>query len=195
MCIFHVFYLYSPDNKSRSNKRSKAAEAHDHADSSGGQCYGTIDPAPGTSRSTRLTELLSRSGCSQPPGLKPRPPSTPRVREQPCPNSRTLSPGSFAANQTDSHSRDRIPAKKKEIPMIAQAPPGRTEDPLSSQKHQNQKKHPSKGQAGSPLVRSCSSLEHRGVKKPQCAPTNLPCKKETLMRNEAARIIQRAWRR
>lgn len=185
------FYLYSPDNKSRSNRRSKAAEAHDHADSSGCQRHVTVDPAPGTSRSTRLKELLSRSGCSQPPGLKPRPPSTPRVREQPCPNSRTLSPGSFAANQTDSRSRDRIPAKKKDIPMTAQAPPGRTEDPPSSQKHQNQKKHSSK----CPPVRSCSSLERRGVKQPQCAPTNVPCEKETMVRNEAARIIQRAWRR
>lgn len=189
------FYLCSPDNKSRSNRRGKAAEAHDHADSSGCQRYGTGDPAPGTARSTRLKELLSRSGCSQPPGLKPRPPSTPRVREQPCPNSPTLSPGSFTAHQADSRSRDRIPARKKEIPVSAQAPPGRTEDPLSPQKHQSQKKRSSKGPAGSPSGRSRSSLEPRGVKKPQCAPTDVPCHKETMMRNQAARTIQRAWRR
>lgn len=187
--------MYSLDNKRRSSRRSKAAEAHDHADSSSCQYYVSFDSKPGASKSTKLKELLSQSGCSQPPSLKPRPPSTPRVREHPCPTSRTLSPGSFTANQTDSNSRERIPVKKRDIPVTMQAPSGKTEAPLSSQKHQNQKKHTSKGQAGSPSVRSCSSLNHRGLRKAQCVSTNMHFKKEPMMRNEAARIIQQAWRR
>lgn len=186
--------MYSSDNKGRSYRRSKAAEAHDHADSSGCHCYVTFDSAPGASKSTRLKELLSQSP-SQPLGLKPRPPSTPRVREQPRPTSRTLSPGSFSANQTDSNSRERIPVKKRDIPVTAQAPSGKSKDPLSSHKHQNQKKHTPKGQAGSPSVKSRSSLDHRGLRKAQRVSTNMLCKKEPMTRNEAACIIQQAWRR
>lgn len=193
--FLECFCFCSSDNKSRSCRRSKAAKAHDHTDSPSRQVCETFDSAPGASKSTRLKELLSPSGCSQPLGLRPRPPSTARVREQPCPTSRTFSLSSFPANQTDSISRERIPVKKRETLVSAQAPSGKAEDPLSSQKHQNQKKKTSKGQAGSPSVRSCSSSDHRGLRRAQCVSTNMHWRKEPMMRNEAARIIQQAWRR
>lgn len=189
-----MVYMYSSDNKSRSSRRSKAAEARDHADTSSCQGCATTDSVPGASKSTRLKELLAQSGCSQPHSLKPKPPSTPRVRDQPSPLSRTLSPGSFTANQNDSISRERIPVKKRDIAVTA----GKADGPLSSQKHQTQKEHTSKAvsaKVGAPSVRSCSSLHRRGLRKAQCVFTNMHCKKESAMRNEAARIIQRAWRR
>lgn len=181
--------------KSRSYRRSKAAEPHEHGPSSNCHCCVTFDSAPGPSKSTRLKEPPSQSGCSQPLGLKPRPPSTPRVREQPRPPSHTRSPGSFTANQAASNTRERIPVIKRNIPITAQPPTGKSEGPLSSQKHQNRKKHPSKGRAGSPSFRSCSSVDHRGLRKAQHVSANMHWKKEPIRRNEAASIIQQSWRR
>eukprot|EP00066_Takifugu_rubripes_P014703 XP_011603969.1 PREDICTED: inversin isoform X2 [Takifugu rubripes] len=181
-----------PKDKSRSSRRTKAAEARDDADTSSCQRCVTSDPSPGASKSTRLKERLALSGCSQPHGLKPRPPSMPRVRDQLSPPSRTLSPGSYTAYQNDSIPRERIPVKKRDIAVAA----GRTNAPLSSQKHQNQKDHTSKAvPAKDDVDRSVSSSDHRGVGKAQRVFTNVHCKKESVMRNEAARIIQRAWRR
>lgn len=181
-----MFYLHFSD-KSRSSRRAKAAEARDDVDTSSCQRCVTRDPSPGASKSTRLKERLTLSGCSQPHGLKPRPPSMPRVRDQLSPPSRTLSPGSYTAYRNDS-----IPVKKRDIAVTA----GRTNAPLSSQKHQNQKEHTSKAvPAKDEADRSVSSLDRRGVRKAQCVVTNVHCKKESVMRNEAARIIQRAWRR
>lgn len=190
-----MFYLHSSD-KSRSSRRSKAAEARDHADASSCQSCATTDPFPGASKSTRLKELLTLSGCSQPHSLKPRPPSMPRVRDQLSPPSHALFPGSYTAYQNDSISRERIPVKKRDIGVTA----GKTNAPLSSQKHQNQKGHtskavPAKDEVGAPSVRSVSSLDLRGVRKAQCVFTNMHGKEESLRRNEAARLIQRAWRR
>lgn len=183
-----MFYLYSSD-KSRSSRRTKAAEARDGADTSGCQRCVTSGPSPGASKSTRLKERLTLSGCSQPPGLKPRPPSMPRVRDQLSPPSRTLSPGSYTAYRNDSNSRERTPAKKRDVAVAA----GRTNAPLSSQKHQNQGERASKAvPAKDEADRSVSSRDHR---KAQCVVTNVHRKKESVRRNEAARIIQRAWRR
>lgn len=180
-----MFYLYSSD-KSRSSRRTKAAEARDGADTS--RCV-TSDPSPGASKCTRLKERLALSGCSQPPGLKPRPPSMPRVRDQLSPPSRTLSPGSYTAYRNDSNSRERTPAKKRDVAVTA----GRTNAPLSSQKHQNQKERASKAApAKDEADGSGSSWDRR---KAQCVVTNVHRKTESVMRNEAARIIQRAWRR
>lgn len=181
-----MFYSYSSD-KSRSSRRAKAAEARDDADASSFQRCGTSDPSPGASKSSRLKERLAPSGCSQSPGLKPRPPSTPRVRAQLSPPSRTLSPGSHTAYRNDS-----IPAKKRDMAATA----GRTNAPLSSQKHQHQKEPTPKAVAAKDEVdRSVPSLDHRGVRKARRVLTNVRCEKESARRNEAARTIQRAWRR
>lgn len=184
-----MFYLYSSD-KSRPSRRAKAPEARDDADASGSQRCVTSDPSPGASKSTRLKDRLTLSGCSQPHGLKPRPPSMPRVRDQLSPPSRTLSPGSCTAYRNDSISRERIAGKKRDIAVTA----GRTNAPLSSQKHHNQKEHASKAEPPKDEV-DVSSLDLRGVGKAPCVVANVHNKKESVMRHEAARIIQRAWRR
>lgn len=187
--VCFIFYLYFSD-RSRSSRRTKATEAPDDADTSSCQRRVTSDPSPGVSKSTRLKERLTPSGCSQPHGLKPRPPSIPRVRDQLSPASRTLSPGSYTAYRNDSISRERIPVKKRDIAVTA----GRTNAPLSPQKHQKEqtsKAAPAKDE----VDRSVSSLDHRGVRKAQHVFTDVHGKQESLMRNQAARIIQRAWRR
>lgn len=184
--VSFIFYLYFSD-KSRSSRRAKAAEARDDVDTSSCQRCVTSDPSPGASKPSRLKERLTLSGCSQPHGLKPRPPSMPRVRAQLSPPSRTLSPGSSTAYRNDS-----TPVKKRDVAVTA----GRTNAPLSSQKPQSQKEPTSKAvPANDEVDRSVPSLDHRGVRKAQRVLPNVRCQKESVRRNEAARIIQRAWRR
>uniref|UniRef100_A0A671UGP0 Inversin n=1 Tax=Sparus aurata TaxID=8175 RepID=A0A671UGP0_SPAAU len=111
----------------RSTRRSKAAEPHELPDASSRHCHVTVDPVPDAPQTTRLKELLSPSSCSQPLNLKPRPPSTPKVRERPSSNTCTPSTSISTTDQADAITRECIPVKKRNAHMTVQAAPGKTD--------------------------------------------------------------------
>lgn len=169
----------------------------------------TSDAVPGAPQTTRLKELLSPASCSQPPSLKPRPPSVPKVREQPSSITCIPSASVSTANQTDTITRECIPAKKRDTHITVQTASGKTDVHTLPQKHQNHKEQTSekattKDQTHTPSLRSCSSLDHKSPSRKTQSATHAPIsthmhrehnKEQCITRSEAARIIQRAWRR
>lgn len=207
--FFFISLITPPAHKSRSSRRSKAAEPHEVPDASNHHCHITGDTVPGAPQTTRLKELLSPASCSQPPSLKPRPPSMPKVRERPSSNTCTPSASVSAMEQTVAVTRECIPLKKRDAHMTVQTAPGKTDPHTSPQKHRNHKEQTSekaatKDQTHTPLLRSSSSSDHKSPSRKTQSATHAPIstrthrehnKEQRRTRNEAARTIQRAWRR
>lgn len=189
-------------HKSRSSRRSKASEPHEIPDAPNRHSHVTCDTTPCAPQTTRLKELLSPASCNQPPTLKPRPPSTPKVREQPSTSISSM-------DQTDTITRECIPLKKRDAHTTVQTAPGKTDALTSAQKHRNHKEQTSekaatKDQTHTPSLRRSSSSDRRSPSRKTQAAAHAPIPKRThrgqdkeqrRRRNEAARIIQRAWRR
>lgn len=207
MSFFFSFFL-TQGHKSRSSRRSKATESHELPVTSSCQCHVTSDTVPGASQTTRLRELLSPASCSQPPTLKPRPPSVPKVRDQPS-SITCLPPTSSTANQTDPITRECLPVKKRDTHITVQTAPGKADAHTSPQKHRNCKEHTSekaatKDQTHAPSLRSCSSSDRQSPARKTPPASHAPVctqlhgehnREQRMTRNEAARIIQRVWRR
>ena len=165
----------------------------------------------GVPQTTRLKELLSPASCSQPPSLKPRPPCMPKVRERPSSSTCAHSTSVPAAmNQTDTITRECIPVKKRDAHMTVQTAPSKTDAAhTSAHKHRNHKEQTSekaatRDQTHTPSLRSSSSLDHKSPSRKTQSATHAPVstrthrdhnKEQRRTRSEAARIIQRAWRR
>ncbi|XP_071325597.1 inversin isoform X2 [Trachinotus anak] len=193
-------------HKSRSSRRSKAAEPQEVPQASRHNSHVTSDTLPSAPQTTRLKELLSPASCSQPPSLRPRPPSMPKVRERPSPITSAPSTSVSSVDQTEASSRECIPLKKRDAHMSVQPAPGNTDGHTSTQKHRNHKEQTTeraatKDQTHTPSLRSSSSLDHKSP--PRKTGTHAPIstrthrghdKEQRRRRNEAARIIQRAWR-
>ncbi|XP_049903241.1 inversin isoform X1 [Epinephelus moara] len=193
-------------HKSRSSRRSKAAEPHEAHDASSLHRHVTSETVPAALQTTRLKELLSPACCSQPPSLKPRPPSIPKVRERPA--SSTCIPASVAAtDQTDTITRECILQKKRDPHMTVQTAPGKTDAHCAPQKHRNHKEQTSEKAVTkdqTPSLRSSSSSDHKSPSRKTLSATHAPIstrthgehnKEQRRRRNDAACIIQRAWRR
>lgn len=158
-------------------------------------------------QTTRLKELLSPASCSQPPSLKPRPPCVPKVRERPSSNTCTSSTNIPVMDQTDTITRECTPVKKRDTHMTSA--PSKSDAHTSSQKHRSHKEHTAekaatKDQTHTPSSRSSSSSDHRSPsrKTQSAARASITTrthgelnKEQRWTRTEAARIIQRAWRR
>lgn len=200
--VFSCFLFFKSVHKSRSTRRSKAAEPNELP--AAASSHVTSDTNPGVSQTTRLKELLSPTSCSQPCSLKPRPPSTPRVREQPSSSASTA-----AAHQTDGIGRRCPPVKRRDGHIAVRTASGKTDADSVLQKPRNRKEQTSgnravKDQTPTPLIRSCSSINHKSPqRKPQSA-THAPISKHMHReheleacgtRDKAARTIQRAWQR
>lgn len=195
------FYPTNPiAHKSKSSRKSKASEPHEVHGALIRHCH-----VPGALQTTRLREL-SPAGCSPPPSLKPRPPSTPRVRERP--SSGTCIP-SISVAGTDTINRECIPLRKKDAHMTVHTAAGQDDAPTARQKHRNHKEQTSekvatKDQTLIPSLRGSSSLDHKSPSRKTQSATQAPIstrthkehnKEQRRRRNEAACIIQRAWRR
>ncbi|XP_041648854.1 inversin isoform X2 [Cheilinus undulatus] len=161
-------------HRRKSARRNKAAEHHEPPDASRRHCDNPGDTVP--DNSTRLKDLISLTSCSQPPTLKPRPPSMPKVRERPSSNT-------SVTNQSDS-SRERVPLKRRDAHLSVKMPPTNTDAYTS--------------------LGSSSSLDHKSPsrKTPSATPETISTRKhrelsmeQSKARNKAALIIQRAWRR
>ncbi|XP_034409004.1 inversin isoform X2 [Cyclopterus lumpus] len=193
-------------HKSRSSRKSKAAETHEVPDASDRRCHVTGDTVPGALQTTRLKERLSPVSCSRPPSLKPEPPSMPKVRERPSSNTCIPSTCVAMTDDTDTITRECIHLKKRDAHMTVQTAPGQTDAP---QKHRNHKEPTSEKAAAKdvtyiPSLRSSSSSDHKSPLRKTQSATHAPIstrthrehnKEQRRTRNEAARIIQRAWRR
>ncbi|KAM9851907.1 inversin [Aulostomus maculatus] len=160
-------------NKSRNFRRSKVVERLDALDR---HCHVSSEAPPCTAQTTRLKELLSPAGCNQPPGLRPRPPTMPKVRERPSSNTSISS-----VDHIDAITRECITLKKKDSHTT----------PQKHRKEQSSEKAPTKDQT--PSLAGNSSLNHRKTQAATQSRTQV--KEQRRRRNEAARIIQRAWRR
>ncbi|KAG8010085.1 Inversin [Nibea albiflora] len=194
-------------HKSRSSRRSKAAEPHELPDASSRHCHVTGDIVSAVPQTTRLKELLSPASCSQPPSLKPRPPCTSKVRDRPSSNTCTPSTNVPVMDQTDTITRECTPVKKRDTHMTSA--PSKSDAHTSSQKHRNHtaqttERAAAKDQTHTPSLRSSSSSDHRSPsrKTHSTAPASITTrargalnKEQCWTRTEAARIIQRAWRR
>lgn len=189
--------------KSRSSRRSKAAEAHEVPET-----WSHHNHLTSSSQTTRLKELLSPVSCSQPTSLKPRRPLIPKVRERSSSNTSAPTTGVSAVDQTEASTRECGSLKKRDTHMNVQTAPGKTDNNTSPQKHRNHKETISestttKDQTSAAPLRSSSS-GHRGSSRKTQSATHAPIstrahrendKVQRRRRNEAARIIQRAWRR
>ncbi|XP_022621561.1 inversin [Seriola dumerili] len=194
-------------HKSRSSRRSKAAELQEVPQASRHHTHVTGDTVPGAPQTTRLKELLSPASCSQPPSLKPRPPSMPKVRERPSSITSIPSTSVSSMDQTEATSKECMSIKKRDTHTSMQAAPGKTDAHTSQQKHRNHKEQTSeraatKDQTHTPSLRSSSSLDHKSPSRKTGAHVPISTrthrghdKEQRRRRNEAARIIQRAWRR
>lgn len=181
MYLSCVLFL-TPVRRSRPSARGKAAELKDPPAASSSHKLG--DKEAGVSQNSRLKELLSPSSSS---GLKPRPPSTPRVRE----------PTSSATGQTDGLTSRR---KRREGHVKADG------DSASPKPRNHKERTAAAGsrtvadQAPPTSTRSCSSVGHKTPQgKAQSATPAPDSKRERGQRHleheQAARTIQRAWRR
>ncbi|XP_018541672.1 inversin isoform X2 [Lates calcarifer] len=189
-------------HKSRSFRRSKAAEPHEVPEAASDHSHVTGDTVPSAPQTTRLKELLSPASCSQPPSLKPRPPSVPKIRERPSSIMSTPSTSVSSMDQTEAGSRECISLKRRDFHMSMQ-----THIHSSPQKHRSHKEQTSdraatKDQTHTSSLRSSSSLDHKSPSRKTGTHAPIPTrthrghdKEQRRRRNEAARIIQRAWRR
>ncbi|XP_075868643.1 inversin isoform X2 [Nelusetta ayraudi] len=175
--------------RSRPSARSKAAELKDPPAATSSDKLG--DKEAGVSQNSRLKELLSPSSSS---GLKPRPPSTPRVRE----------PTSSSTGQTDGLTSRR---KRREGHVAVRAASAKTDGDSASPKPRNHKEKTAAAgsrtvtdQAPPTSTRSCSSVGRKTPQGKAQSATPAPDLKQErgqrhLEHEQAARTIQRAWRR
>lgn len=148
-------------------------------------------------QTTRLKELLS-------PSLQPRPPGTPKARERPSP----IPPATAPADTTTRECS--IPVKRRDAHLAAQPARGKTDSHASPQKHRTHKEPTSektREAARTPsLRRSGSSSDHKSPSGKTQSATHAPPatasrthrdqgREQRRARSEAARVIQRAWRR
>ncbi|KAL6109182.1 invs [Pungitius sinensis] len=193
-------------HKSRSSRRGKAAEPHKVADASSGHRHVTGDTVPAALQSTRLNELLSPVSCGQPPGLKPGPLPLPKVRERP--SSSTFLPSTCVAvtDKTDTVTRECVPLKKRDaLHVTVHTARGETGSPRKHRNHKEQtsEKAAAKDATHIPSFRSSSFLDRKSPSRKTQSATQAPIStrahrehnKEQRRRNEAARVIQGAWRR
>ncbi|XP_074540577.1 inversin isoform X2 [Halichoeres trimaculatus] len=191
-------------HKRRSSKRSKPPELSDVPDVSSTHCEVTGDPVPCAYQSTRLKELLSPSSCSHPSTPRPGPHSFPKVRDR-------QSSITFVSvtHQTEAIAQEDLPLKRRDTHMTMQMAPCKTDSHTSLHKHRNHKEQTSekaalKDKTCSPSLGSSSSSDHKSPSRNTQSATHAPIparthreinKEQRRVRNKAARIIQRAWRR
>ncbi|XP_062255648.1 inversin isoform X2 [Platichthys flesus] len=188
---------HKADHKSRSSRRHKAAEPHEAPEASSHRSHVTDDTVSGAPQTTRLKELPSPASCSQPPNLKPRPPSMPKVRERLSFNTSAPITGASSTEQIEATSREFTP----HMPA-----PGKTNAPTSPLKPRNKEQTPERGstrdQSHTASLRSTSSLDHKRPSRKTGTHGAVSTRahrghdrEQRRRRTEAARIIQRAWRR
>ncbi|XP_008430853.1 inversin isoform X2 [Poecilia reticulata] len=165
--------------KIRISRRSVAAERQEALSCS--SALSDRSPAE-ASQHTRLKKLLSPTGSREPPTLKLTPPTAAKAaRERSSSVASTASATASSAARAEANSRD-----------------GRKKDPAatghSSRKHRNHKEPSSEVRHHAPSLRNSSSLDHKRPRR-KTQPGGREQEKEQVRRNEAARIIQRAWQR
>uniref|UniRef100_A0A672G3V1 Inversin n=1 Tax=Salarias fasciatus TaxID=181472 RepID=A0A672G3V1_SALFA len=199
------FNFFSPPaHKSRSSRRSKVSEPQE-APEALSRSHESGDSAPGAPQTTRLKELLSPGSSSQPPSLKPTSPSTPKTRDQPPPSACTPSTPASAADQSEARTGERIPLKKTDNPASVQTVIAKADSHTSPRKHRKHKQQNSpRDRAPVVSLGSSSSLDHKSPSRKTHSASRASLSARThrehsreqrRRRNEAARTIQRAWRR
>ncbi|XP_014885364.1 inversin isoform X2 [Poecilia latipinna] len=163
--------------KIRISRRSVAAERQEALNCS--SALSDRSP-PEASQHTRLKKLLSPAGSREPPTLKLTPPTAAKAAGER--SSSVASAMASSAARAEANSRD-----------------GRKKDPAatghSSRKHRNHKEPSSEVRHQAPSLRSSSSLDHKRPRRKTQPGGREQEEKEEVRRNEAARIIQRAWQR
>ncbi|XP_016528938.1 inversin isoform X3 [Poecilia formosa] len=163
--------------KIRISRRSVAAERQEALNCS--SALSDRSP-PEASQHTRLKKLLSPAGSREPPTLKLTPPTAAKAAGER--SSSVASAMASSAARAEANSRD-----------------GRKKDPAatghSSRKHRNHKEPSSEVRHQAPSLRSSSSLDHKRPRRKTQPGGREQEEKEQVRRNEAARIIQRAWQR
>ncbi|XP_068614259.1 inversin [Brachionichthys hirsutus] len=186
--------------KNRSSRRSRAAEPRELPDAASRQRHVAGDNVPGAAQTARLKELHSAARSTQPVCLKYRSPSMPKVRERP-----SLPPSCVStADLTDTITRECVLVKKRDNLMTVQTAPSKTGAHAAAQKHQNHKEqtlenatnkdptHPDRKSSSLDLKRKTKSAAHVPMPTRAHRKRNKePCR----TKDEAARVIQQAWRR
>lgn len=176
--------------RSKFSRRSAAAERHEAPEAlSCGSLLNNHSP-PGASQHTRLKKLLSPAGSREPLSLKSRPASAPKAGERSSSVASAASTAASSAGQAEASSSE----DRKKYPRMSVG---------SSRSHRSHKEATSevRDQAQPPSIRSSSSSDHKRPRR-KTQPGGLASasaqrghEKEDMRRNEAARIIQRAWQR
>lgn len=163
----------------RISRRSVAAERQEALSCSSALSDRSPPEAP---QHSRLKKLLSPTGSREPPTLKLTPPTAAKAAgERSSSVASTASATASSADRAEANSRD---GRKKEPATTGH----------SSRKHRNHKEPSSEVRHQAPSLRSSSSLDHKRPRR-KTQPGGREHEKEQVRRNEAARIIQRAWQR
>ncbi|XP_067365737.1 inversin isoform X2 [Channa argus] len=196
---------YTGIHKGKLSRRVKQDEPHEVTGTLSHYSGMTVNTVAGAPKTTRLKEHLSPDSWSHPHSLKP----MPKVRGRPSSNTCAPSTSVSTVNQTEANNRECINLKTRDAHMSVQSASAKIDTHTSTEKHRNHKettseRAASKDQTYTPSFRSSSYLAHKSSsRKTQCA-TQAPAstctyreydKEQPRRRNEAACIIQRAWRR
>ncbi|XP_034030776.1 inversin isoform X1 [Thalassophryne amazonica] len=199
-------------DRSGFSKRSKVAESCEVSESLGSHCARSCDTVDCAPQITRMKESLSLTCYKKPPSPKHRLlPSMPKVKERSSSSTCTPSTVFSSMDQTDATYRQKIPGSKRNTPTAVQADPGKTHTHTSSLIHRRHKEQTSekpvtKDQTRNPSLKCPSSLDHKSPSRKihTHTLTHTPVstctlwevdRKQRRKKNEAARTIQRAWRR
>ncbi|XP_023186527.1 inversin [Xiphophorus maculatus] len=163
----------------RISRRGVAAERQEALSCSSALSDRSPPEAP---QHSRLKKLLSPTGSREPPTLKLTPPTAAiAAGERSSSVASAASATASSADRAEANSRD---GRKKEPATTGH----------SSRKHRNHKEPSSEVRHQAPSLRSSSSLDHKRPRR-KTQPGGREHEKEQVRRNEAARIIQRAWQR
>ncbi|XP_035989400.1 inversin isoform X2 [Fundulus heteroclitus] len=167
--------------RSRLSRRSIAAERHAAPEAL--SCSSTLSDhaASEAPQHTKLKKLLSPAGSREPPSPRPTPHTAPRAGQR---SSSVASAASTAVSPADR----------------AEARPGEGRKKDSSRKHRSHKEPTSEAalrdRAQPPSLRSSSSSDPKRLRRrAQPEVTSTGTEEERVRRNEAARVLQRAWQR
>lgn len=187
--------------RSRSSKRSKDPESCGVPDTQTHQCHVIADPLPYNPHTSKLRERLSPAGCSQPPSPKPRRPTSPKSKKPSPSATRPPSKRGPGADPADTFAKERFPPNKRDTHPAARTALGKADAHASVPKRRSNKDQHSEStapgeQAHTPSLRCRSAPDH----KPPSSRTHTHAATHTPIthkehRNEAARTIQKAWRR
>uniref|UniRef100_A0A3P9KT94 Inversin n=1 Tax=Oryzias latipes TaxID=8090 RepID=A0A3P9KT94_ORYLA len=191
-------------HKSKISRRSKVADRHEVPDALSSSSH--ISSDTDESQTTRLKVLLSPARCRETAALKPTPPAVHKVKERPSSNASTRSTPVSTLVQREARKGESMTLKNRDVHTRVQIIAGNADASLSTRRHRKSREQVS-GRSTKTKDRAHANTSRDGAKKPSSEnESDLHAvvtaqiqrdrdKDQHRRRNQAARLIQQAWRR